>query len=135
MHPRPRLMRRGATVTVALTSCVLFTAAPAFAVSGRAFTSDTGDVAGHTYFEDRIDVYTVYDDDADSEGVVGWIQVRQADGSWKSFERLYVGTGAGTSRSAYHDIIREQATVRIWACRQNGPTGTPYSCGTADVPG
>lgn len=134
--PRPpRLARRGAAVTLALTSCLVFASAPAFADSGNAYTSNVGSPAGHTHFDDRIEVYTVYDDASDYEGVVGWIDVRQADGNWKAYERVYVGTGYGTSKSAYHDVLREAASVRIWACRQDGPYGQPYSCGSAIVPG
>lgn len=136
MHQRLRLgTRHGAAVAVAAVSVVLLSAGPAIADSGNAYTSDTGDIAGHTHFDDRIDVYTVYDDDKDSEGVVGWIEVRQANGSWKGYERLYVGTGNNTHRSAYRDIQREGADVRIWACRQNGSGGSPYSCGRAVVRG
>ena len=129
-----RALKEGSALIVAAAACVLV-APYAGADSGNAYTSDLGDVAGHTYFDDRINVYTVYDDDEDGEGVVGWIEVRQANGSWLAYERVYVGTGNGTSKSAYRDITREEADVRIWACRQNGPGGTPYSCGKAVVPG
>ncbi|WP_143168266.1 hypothetical protein [Jatrophihabitans endophyticus] len=119
----------------AVGTVLVITAPSALAASGKAYTSDTGHIAGHTTFDDRIDVYTVYDDDKDSVGVVGWIQVQQANGGWATYEHVYVGTGEGTSRSAYHDITRESSPVRIWACRQNGASGTPFSCGTAVVAG
>jgi hypothetical protein len=124
-----------AVAAAGLSACALVSATVAFAQSGNAYTSDTGDTAGHTYWDDRLNVYTVYDDDEDHEGVVGWIEVRQANGSWSPSPHVYVGTGNGTERSGYRDVKHEYADVRIWACRQNGSSGTPYSCGKAIVPG
>ncbi|NMO19253.1 hypothetical protein HPC49_16535 [Pyxidicoccus fallax] len=113
----------------------LMCSATAFAADGTAYTSDAGDIAGRTHFDDNGDIYTVYDMDADNEGVVGWIEVQQADGSWRAFRRVYVGSGDGTHESNNVDIVREGARVKIVACRQNGPSGNPYACGTAIVTG
>jgi hypothetical protein len=137
MPARRRLRSRwpAAVAAAGLCSCALVTPTAAIAASGNAYTSDTGDIAGHTYWDDRLNVYTVYDDDKDSEGVVGWIEVRQANGSWSPSPHVYVGTGYDTERSGYRDVKHEYADVRIWACRQNGASGKPYSCGKAIVPG
>ncbi|RKH69207.1 hypothetical protein [Corallococcus aberystwythensis] len=110
-------------------------AAPAFAASGCAYTTDAGQAAGRTCFDDGGDIYTVYDLDSDNEGVVGWVEVKQANGTWKAFARVYVGTGYNTSKGNNVDIVREGAQVKIVACRQNGSGGTPYSCGTAIIAG
>ncbi|MCW2809749.1 MAG: hypothetical protein JWP57_4668 [Spirosoma sp.] len=134
MKSRP-LARAGAILLAAVGLMALVGPQSASARDGRAFTSDTGDIAGHTSYYDATDIYTVYDDDADSVGVVGWIEIKQSDGSWRPFPRVYVGTGNGTQRSNYKDVVREAATVRIWACRQNGPDGYPFNCGRADVSG
>ncbi|WP_147444988.1 hypothetical protein [Corallococcus sp. CA053C] len=123
-------IRRSALVA-AVSVLVCLVGAPAFAASGCARTTDTGDVAGKTCFNDNGDIYTVTDTDADNEGVVGWIEVEQANGTWKAFAKVYVGSGYNTSDGNNVDITNESARVRVWACRQNGSGGTPYSCGSA----
>ncbi|WP_163998490.1 hypothetical protein [Pyxidicoccus caerfyrddinensis] len=128
------IIRRAALGAVAAV-LVGLSGAPAFAASGCANTTDTGDTAGKTCFDDGGDIYTVYDLDSDNEGVVGWIEVRQADGSWKAFARVYVGTGYNTHKGNNVDVVREGAQVKVVACRQNGSGGTPYSCGTAIIAG
>ena len=105
------------------------------AASGTAWSTDSGDAGASTHFDDNGDIYTVCDEDADSMGAVGWIDVRQADGSWKSFPKVYVGTGNGTCKGNNTDILRESAQVKIHACRQNGSTGTPQDCGYIIVSG
>ncbi|RKH03181.1 hypothetical protein D7X74_36475 [Corallococcus sp. CA047B] len=129
------MMIRRAALGAVVAVLVGLGGAPAFAANGTAYTSDAGDTAGKTYFNDDGDIYTVYDTDSDNEGVVGWVEVQQANGSWKAFARVYVGTGYNTHASNNVDIVREGARVKIVACRQNGPSGTPYSCGTAIISG
>lgn len=118
---------RTITVTVAVAaSASLALAVPAHAASGDVWTT-----GGSAHYVDRGDEVLVYDNQPDGHGVVGWISVQQADGSYKSFPRLYVGTGNGTYVSATQDVLREGARMKITVCLVDGRAGTPYNCSWA----
>jgi hypothetical protein len=98
-------------------------AGPAQAASGDVWTT-----GGSAHYVDRGDEVLVYDNERDNHGVVGWISVQQADGSYKNFPRLYVGTGDGTYVSATQDVLREGARMKITVCLIDGRAGTPFNC-------
>ncbi|SCL36946.1 hypothetical protein GA0074692_4501 [Micromonospora pallida] len=133
-------MRAGKVIAGAIMTCgIMLTgigiASPAMAASGTAFSTDAGAAGASTRYNDDGDIYTACDLDADGTGAVGWIEVRQADGSWNKYPERYVGGGAGSCSEYNANIARESADVRIVACRQNGPTANPQDCGRHIVPG
>jgi hypothetical protein len=108
---------------------------PAMAANGKAWSTDGGDRGASTYYDDGPDEYTVCDEDGDSMGAAGWIEVKQANGSWNKFPTKYAGGGVGDCTGNNTDVLRESAEVKIVACRQNGPTATPQDCGYIIVQG
>ncbi|PRY55681.1 hypothetical protein BCF74_12265 [Knoellia remsis] len=107
-------------------------AGPAAADSGQVYSVGAAAVS---IFNDQNDVVTTCDRARDGEGTVGWISVRQADGTWNAFPRVYNGGGVNTCRSGDFNVLREAAPVRLYSCLQNGPSGRPYSCGVATLNG
>ncbi len=57
--------------------------------------------------------------------------MRQADGSWNRFPKIYNGKGYNTSVSVRQDVLREGAQVKVVSCLQDGVGGSPYNCGIA----
>lgn len=81
---------------------------------------------GHISYNDSGDSYTVCDDLADGMSAVGWISVRQANGSWNAFAKITDSNGAGNSCAGNNvDVIREGADVRLSLCRQDNSVGGP----------
>lgn len=127
-------VRRLVVVMLALAACFTMTTGPAAAESGSVLTTDGGATGGRTSFEDLWDRYKVCDLDEDGMRVVGWISVKQADGSWSPFARLEaVGSGNCASRDV--DVTREEADLMVVACRQNGASAPTQDCGTKILAG
>lgn len=100
-------------------------------VAAPAAQADTGVVfgaGGFTSYHDDGDKVQVYDTEKDSHGVAGWIEVKQANGSWKKFPKLYVGTGRGTLVIVTQDVVREGSDIKMVNCLQDGRSGTPWNC-------
>ena len=108
---------------------------PALAASGTAYSTDGGTRGASTQFNDNGDSYRVCDLDGDYMRAVGWIEVRQADGSWKKFQKVEAADGVGDCNGNDVDILRETAQVKIVACRQNGAFATPQDCGWIIISG
>jgi len=130
-------MRLVTKLVVAGAACgLMFTgASPAMAASATAYSTDAGTRGASTHFDDGENIYTVCDRDADGMRAVGWIEVRQADGSWNKFPKIEaLGDGNCVSNKAY--IIREDAAVMIKACRKNGDGADRLrDCGSDTVSG
>lgn len=135
-HKEMTMRARKLIATAGLASGILLLGnVPAMAASGTAWSTDAGDRGASTYYNDNGDSYKVCDEDADYMGAVGWIEVKQADGSWNKFPSRYAGDGNDTCNGNNVDILRESAQVKIVACRQNGPYASPQDCGYIIVPG
>ncbi|CAA9232732.1 MAG: hypothetical protein AVDCRST_MAG41-1073 [uncultured Corynebacteriales bacterium] len=126
-----RLSRIITTIAVTAGASIAL-AGPAMADSGEVYSVGA---AAKTIFNDQNNVVSVWDRAADSHGAVGWIEVRQADGSWNRFPKVYNGNGNGTYVAQQFDIARESAQLRVVSCLQDGANGTPYSCGSAILNG
>lgn len=129
-----RIGRKTAALGVVAGALVLGTPA-AYAASGIAWSTDGGDRGASTTFNDNGDIYTVCDEDEDSMGAAGWIEVKQKDGSWKKYPKIYVGTGNGDCKGNNTDVTREGANLKVVACRQNGSTASPQDCGWIIISG
>jgi hypothetical protein len=99
---------------------------PALAADGYVYAAG---YAALTTYHDVGDKIEVTDNAKDGEGAVGWIAVKQADGSYKDFPHVYNGYGFGQTVTVTQDVVREASEYRIESCIQNGPNGTPYNCG------
>ena len=113
-----------AVTTMAAAACAITVAAP----SSQADTGVVFGAGGFTSYHDDGDKVQVYDTEKDSHGVAGWIEVKQANGSWKKFPKIYVGTGVGTLVIVTQDVVRESADVKIVNCLQDGQSGQPWNC-------
>ena len=103
-------------------------------------SADSGGVcsvgcAGDIYFYDNGDLIELSDNKKDDHGVMGWISVQQADGSYKNFPRVYLGSGYNTATAVTQDVIREGARMKLTACWVDGANGTPYNCGFRYIDG
>lgn len=133
---RQRMRVRTMIITTGLACGLsLVGASPAMAANGKAWSTDAGAAGASTYYDDGPDSYLVCDEDGDYMGAAGWIEVRQADGSWSRFAKKYAGGGVGDCTGNNVDVTRENAQVKIVACRQNGPDATPQDCGYIIVQG
>ena len=121
-----KLVRRGWLAVATIPLVVLATSHTAFAVNGTAYAADHDAV---TYYFDSGDYVTVCDEEYDAHGAVGWIEVRQADGSYKAFPHLYEGSGYNHCTQVVQDVLRESSRVKVVSCLQDGRYGRPYSCG------
>ncbi|WBB77373.1 hypothetical protein O7606_13815 [Micromonospora sp. WMMD882] len=130
-----RRLLAGVVLTCGIMLAGVGISSPALAADGTAESTDAGVAGARTQYKDDGDIYTVCDRDADSMGAVGWIEIKQEDGSWNKFREVYVGGGAGACEGNNVDVNREGARVKIVACRQNGSTGNPQDCGRVEVPG
>lgn len=124
--------RRGWLAATALPLLVLATSHAAYANDGTAYAADH---AAITYYWDRGDYITVCDNAYDSHGAVGWIEVRQADGSYRAFPHLYEGGGYKHCTQVVQDVLREGSTVKVVSCLQDGRYGRPWNCGQVYVAG
>ncbi|MEP6631307.1 MAG: hypothetical protein ABJA89_12600 [Lapillicoccus sp.] len=124
--------RSAAVVGTAALCSVLMAATPALAADGVARAAGS---AAETWYRDYTgftdDLIVVTDRLKDSHGAVGWIEVKQADGSWNRFPKIYNGKGYNTSVSVRQDVLREGAQVKVVSCLQDGVGGSPYNCGIA----
>ena len=106
-------------------------AAPAAAASG--YVTSPG---GKTTFNDSGDIYTVCDTAKDGMSAVGWIEVRQANGSWYKHPVIKATGGKGDCVRKNVDVKREKAQLKIVSCRQDiGAGGGIYNCYRAIIPG
>lgn len=126
------MIRKAILAGVVATAGVVAFAGPAAADSGQVYSVGA---AARSIFNDQNDVVTSCDRSADGHGSVGWISVRQADGSWNPFPHVYNGGGSGTCRSVDFNVVRERADLRLYSCLQDGSSGRPYSCGVATLDG
>ncbi|MEO7235564.1 MAG: hypothetical protein ABIW80_09325 [Lapillicoccus sp.] len=126
------LVRRTWLAIAVIPLVVLATSHTAFASNGTAYAADH---AAITYYFDSGDYVTVCDNDIDSHGAVGWIEVRQADGSYHAFPHLYEGDGYNHCTQVVQDVQRETATVKVVSCLQDGRYGRPWNCGFVYVSG
>jgi hypothetical protein len=101
---------------------------PAAAADGYVYAAG---YAALTVYHDVGDKIDVIDNAKDNEGAVGWIEVQQANGTFKAFPHIYVGGGFTTKVTVTQDVLREGSRVKIVSCIQNGPSGHPYNCGIA----
>jgi hypothetical protein len=126
---------RKTTVLTGLACGILLAGnSPAWAASDTAYSTDGGTRGASTYYNDNGDSYTVCDRSGDYMRAVGWIEVRQEDGSWNRFAKVEA-VGEGVCNGNNVDVIRENADVRITACRQNGAFAQPQDCGWKIIPG
>lgn len=116
---------RAAIATIGL-ACgfVLFGGVPASAESGIAWS--TG-LHASTHFDDSVDKYTVCDWSDDGWLAVGWIEVKQADGSWRQFPKETVVGGDGHCNPKDVEVLSENAPVKVWACLKV-PAGAQFDC-------
>jgi hypothetical protein len=126
------LVRRTWLAIAVIPLVVLATSHAAFASDGEAWAADHAAV---TYFFDSGDFVTVCDMAYDHHGAVGWIEVKQADGSYNAFPHVYEGDGYKTCTQVVQDVRREAATVKIVSCLQDGRYGRPWNCGFRYVSG
>lgn len=98
------------------------------AESGTAYSTDGGTPGASTYFNDAEDRYRVCDREVDGWDAVGWIEVKQADGSWKRFSKVYARGGACVPHDT--EVLREAADMRVWACLSTDPIAGLYACGS-----
>lgn len=125
-RPRPVLTLASAALVVSTASVAAF--APAARAESRSATAADG-AAQTTYFDDRDNV-EVCDFVSDHHGAIGWIEVRQANGTFKAFSRVYNGNGARRGCITVHqDVLREASTVKVVSCIVDGPHGRPFNCG------
>lgn len=104
---------------------VLFGASPAMAASGSVESVGGG---ARTTFDDSVDKFTVCDLLTDGFRAVGWIEVKQADGSWNRFPKEEAVNGAGHCNPKDVEVLREAADLKVVACVQNGAAGNPFNC-------
>ena len=127
-----RTGRSAVVVGVAALSAVLLTATPALAADGVARAAGG---AAETWYRDYTgftdDLIVVTDRAKDGHGAAGWIEVKQSDGSWNRFPKIYNGKGYGTSVSVRQDVLREGAQVKVVSCLQDGVGGSPWNCGVS----
>lgn len=136
MTPAPRTnrtARRSLAVVVTAAACsVGLAATPALAGDGVARAAGG---AAETWYRDYTgltdDLIVVTDRVKDGHGAVGWIEVKQADGSWNRFPKIYNGKGYQTSVSVRQDVLREAAQVKVVSCLQDGVGGSPWNCGVS----
>lgn len=132
MKATRRYGRSAAVVATAAMCSVVLAATPALAADGVARAAGR---AAETWYRDHTgftdDLIVVSDTLKDDHGAAGWIEVQQADGSWKRFPKIYNGKGNGTSVSVRQDVLREHARVKVVSCLQDGVGGTPWNCGVA----
>lgn len=128
-----RLRTRAIVATLGLAcGLVLFGASPATAESGSVTSIGGG---ARTTFDDSVDKFTVCDLEADGFRAVGWIEVRQADGSWNKFPKEEAVNGVGHCNPKDVEVVREAADLKVVACVQNGAAGTPFNCNTKILAG
>jgi hypothetical protein len=113
-----------AITTIAAAACAITVAAP----PSQAETGVVFGAGGFTSYHDDGDKVQVYDTEQDTHGVAGRIEIKQADGSWKKFPKIYVGTGKGTLVIVTQDVVRESADVKMVNCLQDGRYGQPWNC-------
>ena len=117
-------MKKRSLLAATAAACALVFVAP----SAQAATGVVFGAGGFTSYHDDGDQVQVYDTETDTHGVAGWIEVKQADGSWKKFPKIYVGTGSGTLVIVTQDVSREAADVKMVNCLQDGQSGAPWNC-------
>lgn len=123
---------RAAAALVAVPMLAVLTMQSAAAADGKVWAAND---AAYTYYTDKGDYVTVCDRAPDGHGAVGWIAVRQSDGSYKNFPRVYQGNGDGHCAIVSQDVLREGSPIKIVSCLIDGPNGTPYGCGTKYIQG
>ena len=108
------------------------------AASPRVYAANS---AGYTQYFDRFsdgrdaDQVWVCDTSRDGHGVIGWIEVQQADGSYDAKPRIYAGRGINTCEVVTQDVLREASRIRVHSCVVDGRYGRPYGCSYAYVTG
>ncbi|WP_019146665.1 hypothetical protein [Aeromicrobium massiliense] len=130
---RTRITRLAAAVTLAAGVVLVGVGSPAQAASGGVDNPTGG---ARTYFHDDQDIVIVSDRAGDTHAASGWIEIKQADGSWvrRPGTPIYV-PGEGNFQSIPVNVQREAADVRLVACLQDGQNGQPYSCGRRIISG
>ena len=121
-------MRIRATIATIGLACglVLFGGTPASAESGTAWSLT---LHASTRFDDSVDKYTVCDKSAnDGYLAVGWIEVFQADGSWRQFPKVVVTGDFEHCTTKDIDVLSENKPVIVWACLKE-PQGARTDCG------
>jgi hypothetical protein len=58
---------------------------------------------------------------------VGWIEVFQADGTWRQFPKEVVVGGIGHCNPKDVEVLSEEAPVLVWACLKV-PVGPRFDC-------
>ncbi|MBB2988079.1 hypothetical protein [Terracoccus luteus] len=132
--------RRKPVSRLAGTAAALAVLVPAAVAVAPSAVADSGGVcsvgcAGDIYFYDNGDLVTLSDNKADGHGVIGWISVQQADGSYKPFPRIYLGSGKDTATAVTQDVLREASRVKLTVCWIDGARGTPFNCGFRYISG
>jgi len=111
---------------------VLFGASPAMAEGGTVKSVGGG---ASTEFVDTVDKFIVCDLLADGYRAVGWIEVKQADGSWNKFPKEEAVNGAGHCNPKDVEVLSEAADLKVVACVQNGAAGNPFNCNSKVLAG
>ncbi|TQK70653.1 hypothetical protein [Nocardioides sp. SLBN-35] len=129
-----KIIRLGAVLGSALAATSLLAASPATAASGSVDAIGGG---ARTWFGDADNIVIVSDRLGDYHGAVGWIEIKQADGSWnqRPATRIYVGAGEGSFQSIPVTVNREAADVRLVSCLQDGASGSPWNCNRKIISG
>jgi hypothetical protein len=133
MHPRAKTGTALGAVALAV-AAVVVPAASASAATDDSFSVDTGaspscaryGAAQYVDYGEYGDDYVgVYDACRDGIGVKAWVWI---NGKLVGAQR----NGDGFNTEAYFDIpnVKKGDSVGIKVCAQNGPDGTPFSCGS-----
>lgn len=128
-------MKSSKRVVLAIATATLLVATSATPASASSDTVYSANRAGSTAYYDAFDQVEVCDRLKDAHGAIGWISVKQADGSWSNFPRVYEGGGVNHCTLVSQDVIREFASIRIYSCWVDGAFGTPYNCGSKVIDG
>lgn len=113
-------------VAAAIPVLAATTVQSASAADGKAYAA--GQSASTSYW-DGGDYITVCDLETDHHGAIGWIAVKQSNGSYKNFPRVYEGGGYNHCTQVVQNVLREASTIKIVSCVVDGPNGSPFNCG------
>ncbi len=120
------------TAIAATTAVMLFGAATtAHAANGIVNAQNN---TGFVQYVDAGDKVKVCDTKKNDDGVIGWIAVRQTNGNYKNYARIYAG-GAGKCVTKTQNVTPENTSIILTACSVSGANGTPYACGSKIIKG
>ena len=127
-----RRVAAAASATIVAAVSITLSAPTASAASASAFAANGN---AETVYYDNGDWVVVCDMERDRHGAMGWIEIRQANGSFRAFSHIYAGSGKGHCAKVHQDVLREASLVKVVSCLVDGPHGRPFSCGHQYVKG